>query len=171
MGMEYSEGYSKFNDHQIWVLKDLLQFYVDKKLWSKVLVIHCHEGDNKSKDASDMCLAVMSSVLTDDVAKHPRIHRHCYNGGVREMIGFTALILRQERHIEVDDVIKQLPMEKILLETDSPYLKAPEHLSNRFNSPYGIEAIARRIAELKGLGLAEVLTKTSENATRLYGLK
>ena len=87
------------------------------------------------------------------------------------MFGFTALILRRERHIEVDDVIKQLPMEKILLETDSPYLKAPEHLSNRFNSPYGIEAIARRVAELKGLGLAEVLTKTSENATRLYGLK
>ena len=87
------------------------------------------------------------------------------------MFGFTALILRRERHIEVDDVIKQLPMENILLETDSPYLKAPEHLSNRFNSPYGIEAIARRVAELKGLGLAEVLTKTSENAARLYGLK
>ena len=182
MGMEYSEGYSKFNDHQIRVLKDLLRFYVDKKLWSKVLVIHCREGDNKSRDASDMCLAVMSSVLKDDVAKNSRIHRHCYNGGVREMIkwrdsfpsvmfGFTALILRRERPIEVDDVIKQLPMEKILLETDSPYLKAPEHLSNRFNSPYGIEAIARRVAELKGLGLAEVLTKTSENAARLYGLK
>ena len=182
MGMEYSEGYSKFNDHQIQVLKDLLRFYVDKKLWSKVLVIHCREGDNKSRDASDMCLTVMSSFLKDDVAKNSRIHRHCYNGGVREMIRwrdgfpsvmfrFTALILRRERHIEVDDVIKQLPMEKILLETDSPHLKAPEHLSNRFNSPYGIEAIARRVAELKGLGLAEVLTKTSENATRLYGLK
>ena len=37
-----------------------------------------------------------------------------------------GLILRRERHIEVDDVIKQLPMEKILLETDSTYLKAPE---------------------------------------------
>ena len=86
MGMEYSEGYSKFNDHQIRVLKDLLRFYVDKKLWSKVLVIHCREGDNKSRDASDMCLAVMSSVLKDDVAKNSRIHRHCYNGGVREMI-------------------------------------------------------------------------------------
>ena len=71
----------------------------------------------------------------------------------------------------MDDVIKQLPMEKILLETDSPYLKVPEHLSNRFNFPNGIKAIARRVAELKGLGLVEVLTKTFENATRLYGLK
>ena len=92
------------------------------------------------------------------------------DGFTSVMFGFTALILRWERHIEVDDVIKQLPMEKILLEMDSPYLKAPEHLSNRFNSPYGIEAIARRVAEL-GLGLAEVLTTTSENATRLCGLK
>ena len=89
------------------------------------------------------------------------------------MFGFTALILRQERHIErhIDYVIKQLPMEKILLEMDSQYLKAPEHLSNRFNSPYGIEAIARRVAELKGLGLAEVLVKMSENAACLYGFK
>ena len=81
------------------------------------------------------------------------------------MFGFNALILR-ERHTEVDDVIKQLPNR-----TDSPYLKAPEHLSNRFNSPYGIEAIARRVAELKGLGLTEVLAKTSENRACLYGLK
>ena len=129
-----------------------------------------------------MRLAVMSSLLKDDVAQNAKIHRHCYNGGVREMIkwrdgfpsvmvGFTALILRRERHIEVDDVIKQMPMEKILFKTDSPYLKGPEHLSNRFNSPYGIEAIARRVAEQKGLGLAEVLMKTSENAARLCGLK
>ena len=109
MGMEYSEGYSKFSDHQIRVLKDLLRFYVDKKLGEKVLVIHCHEGDNKSRDASNMCLAVMSSVLKDGVAQNAKIHRHCYNGGVWEMIkwrdgfpsvmfGFTALILRRERH-------------------------------------------------------------------------
>ena len=62
-------------------------------------------------------------------------------------------------------------MEKILLETDSPYLKAPEHLPNKFNSPCGIEAVARRVAKLKDLGVAEVLAKTSENAASLYGLK
>ena len=87
------------------------------------------------------------------------------------IFGFTTLILRRERHVEVDDVIKQLPMEKILLETHSRYLKAPEHLSNRFNSPLGIEAIARRAAELKGIGVAEVLVKMFENAAHLYGLK
>ena len=32
-------------------------------------MIHCHEDDNKLRDANDMCLAVMSSVLKDDVAK------------------------------------------------------------------------------------------------------
>ena len=56
MGMEYSEGYLKFNDHQIWVIKDLLRFYIYQKLWSKELVIHCHEGDNKSRDVSNMWL-------------------------------------------------------------------------------------------------------------------
>ena len=112
-------------------------------------MIHCHEGDNKSRDASDMCLAVMSFVLKDDVAKNTRIHTHCNNEGVWEMIkwrdsfpsvifGFRDLILWRQRHIQVDNVIKQLVMETILLETDSPYLKAPEHLSNRFNSPFAL---------------------------------
>ena len=72
-------------------------------------MIHCR--DNKSRDANDMCLAVMSSVLKDDVAQKAQIQRHCYNGGVREMIkwrdgfpsvmfGLTALVLRRERNIE-----------------------------------------------------------------------
>ena len=70
---------------------------------------------------------------------------------------FTTLILRRERHVYVDDVVRQLPMENILLEMDSHYLKAPEHLSNRFNSPRS--------------GEAEGLAKTSENVAYLLGLK
>ena len=87
------------------------------------------------------------------------------------MFGFTALILRRERHPEVDQVIRQLPLEKILLETDSPHLKAPEHERNSYNSPYGIEVIAKRVAELKGLKVEEVFKITSGNASRLYGLR
>ena len=69
IGMDYSDGYSKFKDHQLQVLKYLLLFYVDKKLWSKVLVIHCLESDNRSRDASNILGVVMSYVLKDDVTK------------------------------------------------------------------------------------------------------
>ena len=83
IGMEYTGGHSKLSNHQTRVLKDMLRFYVTKKLWSKVIVIHCRDR-NDSRDASDMCLAVMTSTLEGEVAEKCKIHRHCYNGGIKE---------------------------------------------------------------------------------------
>ena len=83
------------------------------------------------------------------------------------MFGFTALIIRPECHREVIDVIRKLPLERILLETDTPHLTAPEYAICDFNTPFGILCVAQRIADLKGLQMENVIKTASDNARQL----
>ena len=180
IGIERTSGHSTLIEYQIKLLEDILSFYVESKLWSKVLVIHCRDYNN-SPDASDLCLKTIENKLRGCDLKRCKIHRHCFNGPVKEMekwhqsfpsimFGFTALILRPERHREVSDVIKKLPLDRILLETDAPHLTAPEHAICDFNTPFGILCVAQRIADLKGLQVEDVIKATSDNARRFYNL-
>ena len=180
IGIERTSRHSTLIEYQTKLLEDILSFYVESKLWSKVLVIHCRDYNN-SPDASDLCLKTMENRLRGCDLKRCKIHRHCFNGPVKEMekwhqsfpsimFGFTALIVRPERHREVSDVIRKLPLERILLETDAPHLTAPEHAICDFNTSYGILCVAERIADLKGLQVEHVIKTTSDNARRFYNL-
>ncbi|MDO8467110.1 MAG: TatD family hydrolase [bacterium] len=66
-----------------------------------------------------------------------------------------------------DEVIKYLPIENILLETDAPYV-APMPYRGKRNEPAYISATAAKIAELKGLSVEEVAEKTFANALRIF---
>ena len=85
--------------------------------------------------------------------------------------GFTGLLLHPERHAELDTVVEKLPLDQILLETDSPHLIAPEHEGCRFNTPYGAAAVAQRIADLKRIPVREVVRTTTATARRFYCLR
>ena len=65
--------------------------------------------------------------------------------------------------------MKRIPLEKILLETDAPYM-APVPYRGRRNESMYIPVIAAKIAELKGLTLKEVETATTRNAEKLFGI-
>jgi TatD DNase family protein len=69
----------------------------------------------------------------------------------------------------IQDVARFAPSERILVETDSPYL-APLPLRGRKNEPCNVVHTARFIAELRGSTAAEISQKTSENAIRRLGL-
>lgn len=68
------------------------------------------------------------------------------------------------------EVVEAVPIEKILLETDSPYL-APEPNRGKRNSSLNIPFIAQKIAEIKGLTYDEVVRITEENAKRMYKIQ
>ncbi len=68
---------------------------------------------------------------------------------------------------DYDEVIKFLPIENILLETDAPYVAPAPHRGKR-NEPAYISATAAKIAELKGLSAEEVAEKTFANALRIF---
>ena len=65
------------------------------------------------------------------------------------------------------EVVQSVPMDRILLETDSPYLAPVPHRGHRNNSLY-LPQVAEAIAELKGLTRDEVIEITRENALRCF---
>lgn len=69
--------------------------------------------------------------------------------------------------IELKEVVKQLPLERLLIETDSPYL-APVPHRGKENQPAYVVEVAAYIAQLKGASLTEVAEKTSENFRNLF---
>src|SRR3989338_4172564 len=78
-------------------------------------------------------------------------------------IGFNGIIFKLQW---LDDVIKTAPLDRILLETDSPYLLPPtipqsELLVEGRNEPIGVKYVAERIAELKGISVEQVEEQTT----------
>ena len=70
---------------------------------------------------------------------------------------------------ELRDVARMVPLERCLIETDSPYL-APVPYRGRTNSPAYVPFVARQIAQLKGVSDEEVARATSVNFERLFGI-
>ena len=66
-------------------------------------------------------------------------------------------------------MLKETPLERILLETDSPYL-LPVPFRGERNDSSKIPYIAAKIAEVKGMSVEEIARVTSENARKLFGI-
>lgn len=102
---------------------------------------------------------------------------HCYGGSVESArilmrLGFSfsfggVSTFKNARNVQA--VIKELPIEKIMLETDCPYL-SPEPFRGRRNEPRNVVYVADLIAKIKGLSIEEVASKTTENAKRMFGI-
>ena len=68
------------------------------------------------------------------------------------------------------EVVSYVPLDRILLETDSPYL-APEPNRGKRNSSLNLPYVAEQIAVLKGIGTKEVIEVTDQNARMMYRMK
>lgn len=88
-------------------------------------------------------------------------------------IGFTGVITfpplkkNPQAQVELLEVVQKMPLDRILLETDCPYL-APIPYRGQRCEPWMVEATAKKIAELRGISLSEVTEATAENAKRLF---
>ena len=70
---------------------------------------------------------------------------------------------------KLKEIVTEIPLERILLETDSPYL-APEPFRGKRNDSSYLTYVAEEIANLKGITCAEVIAQTEKNARELFGL-
>ncbi len=68
-----------------------------------------------------------------------------------------------------DEIIKMVPIDRILIETDSPYL-SPEPLRGKRNDSRNVKLIAKKIADVKNITLEEVATETYNNAIKIFEL-
>ena len=67
------------------------------------------------------------------------------------------------------EIIKMVPMDRILIETDSPYL-SPEPNRGKRNDCRNVKYVAQKIADVKGITIEEVAQKTYENAMRIFNI-
>jgi len=100
---------------------------------------------------------------------------HCYSGALEQAkelvkrgwyIGFTGVITFKNARKAVE-VAQWLPLDRILIETDCPYM-SPEPFRGRRNDSRRVPLVAAKIAELRGLTPEEVGEITAENAKRLF---
>lgn len=121
------------------------------------------------RDAHQDCL---------DIARaHPGVRGvfHCYAGSVEEakilvkmgwMLSFTGNITFKKARRALE-VLEWLPMEHIMLETDSPYMTPEPHRGQRCDSSY-LYRMAETVAQLKGLSTEEVARITTANGRRFF---
>ena len=79
-------------------------------------------------------------------------------------ISFTGIITFVK---ELEEVVKKIPLEKMMVETDSPYLSPKPHRGKQ-NEPANVLYVAEKIAELKEISLNEVADTTTETAYNLF---
>ena len=98
---------------------------------------------------------------------------HCFTGNWDQTkkylnmgfyLGFTGIIFK----FDLDEVIKKAPLDKILIETDCPFL-SPLAETKR-NEPLFVKYIAKKIAEIKNVSFEEIAKQTTHNAKKLFGI-
>ena len=102
---------------------------------------------------------------------------HCYSGSAemaRQLvdkgwyIGFTGVLTFKNARKAVE-VAASIPLDRIVLETDCPYM-APEPFRGKRNDPGKIYRMAEKLAEIRGLSVEEIQRITVENGKRLYNI-
>lgn len=158
MGLDYHYDFSP-RDRQKEVLESQLQLARDR---NKPVVIHCRE-------AIDDCFAILRGFELPAVF-------HCFTGSMSEAkrildggywIGFTGVVTFK-RSDELREIARMMPLDRMLLETDAPYL-APEPLRRqKVNEPALMIHTAAAIANIRGVSIEQIDEATTENARRLF---
>ncbi len=113
-------------------------------------------------------------ILKKTNAKETGVVMHCFSGSpefalecVKEGF-YIALggVVTFKNAKKVKEVAKVVPLDKLLLETDAPYM-APTPFRGKENQPAYVKFVAQEIAELRGISFEEVAQATTENAQRL----
>jgi TatD DNase family protein len=131
------------------------------------LVIHC-------RDAMPDLLAILKRK-----ALHRKIMLHCFSGTPAEaaecialgpevfisMAGPVTFTKAFERH----EVARVVPLERMLVETDCPFL-TPHPFRGKRNEPARVRLVAEKIAELKGISYEDVAEQTGANVRQLFGI-
>ncbi|MCG7900092.1 MAG: TatD family hydrolase [Candidatus Thiodiazotropha weberae] len=130
------------------------------------LIIH-------TRDAREDTLSIMQSQGADQAGGV----MHCFteNWSMAEraiemgfFISFSGIITFKNA-ADLREVVKRVPMQQLLIETDSPYL-APVPYRGKPNQPIYVHQVAECVAEIKGLGVEEVAVQTTENYYRCFPL-
>lgn len=142
------------------------------------LAHHCHKPVYlHERDALDTQLGIL---------REQQIHHgiaHCFTGNRQAMaayldlglyIGVTGWVCDERRGLDLQEAVRFLPLDRLILETDAPYL-LPRNMAvkpkSRRNEPAFLPEIARMIAELKQCPIEQVLHAAWQNSCQLFQLE
>lgn len=158
IGLDYKVEYLPFKEKQKEIL--LAQIELAQEL-NLPIIFHCR----MAHDDLIAELETRGSKLQGVV--------HCFTGAWKEAqkyldkglyLGFNGIIFK----MNLDEVISKAPLERILLETDCPYLTPPP-IGGR-NEPIYVKYIAEKIAEIKNLSYDKIIEQTFQNAEKLFNI-
>lgn len=161
IGLDYYKNYSQqLNQKKLFI--SLLG--LNRKI-NLPVVIH-------TRQAQDDTLGIIKDFIPIKAAVH------CFSGDdiflkacldLGFFISFTCNITYKKSD-NLRNIVKLAPLDRIMLETDAPYL-SPEGFRGRRNEPFNVKFLAERIAQIKGIDVGEAAFATTANAKRFFRLK
>lgn len=169
VGLDYYH-FEGLNDAEIAKRKRTQQYVFSQAIgWAKdnnlPLILHTRD-----------CFADAFRIMTSEANGHAAVV-HCFTGSMEEALqwvaagyymSFTGVITYKKNDL-LREVVKAVPLEKMMLETDAPFL-APEGFRGQMGEPKFVAEVARCVAEVKGISLEEVDRITTENAEQFFAL-
>lgn len=125
-----------------------------------------------SRDATEECIEIVAEEKSDNL----RGVFHCFGDSPETaqkiielgfFVGIGGVLTFKKAGLDI--VAKDIPLDKIILETDAPYLAPVPYRGKRNESSY-IALVAQKLAEIKEISIEEVANVTTNNALRLYAL-
>jgi TatD DNase family protein len=160
MGLDYFHRFAD-HDHQRSLFEAQLQLASEL---DRPVVIH-------SREAIDDTLAAMRRFPT------VRAVFHCFTGTASEAerilgagywISFTGPVT-YKKNDALREVVKLVPLDRLMVETDAPYLSPEPHRAQKTNEPALVMHTAARIAQVKGMELTDLDRQTTANAEAFFG--
>lgn len=128
----------------------------------KPAVVHAREADDDV--AAALAAHPATTCILHSFSSGLPLHRRAIALG--HYVSFSGMITF--RSWQLDDAIRETPLDRLLVETDGPYLAPVPHRGRR-NEPAFVVAVAARVAQVLELDLDEVIARTGANAQRLFG--
>ncbi len=150
-------------ENQYQVFRDTIAFAKNHK---KPLIIHC-------RTAGEECL----KVLKEEHAEHVGGVFHCFAEDAeyaKKLVDLNFIVsipgtLTFKSATQLRETVKAIPLERIMLETDAPYM-APEPFRGKPSEPAHVLYIAKKLAEVKDISLEEVARVTTNTARKFFGI-
>ena len=161
IGLDYFKNYSK-SDNQRKLFVSLIKLAKD---FNFPLVIH-------TREAKEDTLRILKEAMPLKAVVHcfsgdETFLKDCLDLGF--LISFTCNITYKKSE-NLRDMVKLTPIERLLLETDAPYL-SPEGFRGKRNEPMHVKLLAQEIAGIKEINIEEIGRITTENAIKFFNLR
>jgi TatD DNase family protein len=167
IGLDYHYNYST-KEEQTGAFRDQLRMANE---FQKPVIIHNREAHRDT-------MMVLEETLRDCGEGKISGAMHCFSGSLEvafQCLGLGLLIsfagpLTFANAVKLREVALGLPLEKILVETDSPYL-SPHPFRGKRNEPAQVALVGSKLAEIKGISIDEVMRVTTDNCKKLFKIK